>query len=76
MKELHINLSDNEYRALKDLVYNAFSVCNSSCIWDECDQKTRHLEGCGFTNRTYNYCDVCVYTKVVAGLKAKIEEIG
>lgn len=36
MKNISIKLSDNEYRALKAMVDNSFSVCSNSFVYLRC----------------------------------------
>ena len=50
MKDISVKLGDNEYRALKAMIDNGFSVCNSGCIYEE------------MQNRKNIDCDECPYT--------------
>lgn len=69
MKKIDVKLTDNEYEALTELLWNSQSCCRSGCVWDKCAEKAAKIKN---EDKRYHYCDRCDFTKAITGLEEKL----
>lgn len=69
MIKINVNLTNDEYEALSELLFNSISCCRSGCIWDKCYEKMIRIKD---EDKQYHYCDRCAFTKAVQSLEEKL----
>lgn len=49
MKNINLKLTDNEYRALKEMIYNGVYACQGGCVYDELVGNKIGCDKCSYT---------------------------